>query len=232
LSSLPSQTFPTPESVAEHTARTVARNVREAVLARGVCVIALTGGNTPVHTYELLSAQDVPWDSVHVVQTDDRVLPDSETGSNWRMIRETLLDPASVPEERRHPMPVGAPDPVSAARDHTRLLRSLTPSGHADLVLLQLGPDGHLASLFADRYEPGDTSGVTLTTTADGALRMTQTLPALCGAATRIVLATGAGKTEAVAKLAAGTDDTFATRSFLGSDGLLLLDVQAAGEHA
>ncbi|MFH9474346.1 6-phosphogluconolactonase [Streptomyces anulatus] len=230
LTTSPIRCFATAEEASANAASTVADAIRKAVSQRGECVLALTGGNTPVDTYRLLAAMDVPWGGVQVVQTDDRVRPHTETGSNWRMICRTLLDPASVPEDRRHPMPVDAADPEAAAAEYAKLLQALAPDGGADVVLLQLGPDGHLASLFHNRYDPQETSGTQITTTVDGAVRMTQTLRSLRAAKTRVLLATGGSKTEAVEKVRSGTADTFATRTFLGPDGLLLLDAAAAGQ--
>ncbi|WP_052684406.1 6-phosphogluconolactonase [Lentzea aerocolonigenes] len=218
--------LPTADAVAQDAAARIAGAIRATVADRGSCVVALTGGNTPVPIYRRLAGHDVPWDRVHVTQTDDRVLPAAETGLNWRTIEETLLDPAGVPAERRHPMPVSG-DPEAGAGAYAELLKSLTDKGSADLVLLQLGPDGHLASLFDGRYDPEDQAGVAVTSPGEGVLRMTQTLPSLTGAATRIVVATGAGKAEAVAKVRASTPDTLATRTFLGSGGVLLLDDEA-----
>jgi 6-phosphogluconolactonase len=219
--------FPTADGVAEEAAERIADVLRKTVAESGSCVAALTGGRTPVATYQRLATYDLPWAAIHVVQTDDRFLPADETGTNWRTIRDTLLDPAGVPEDRRHPMPVRGDDPKVAAATYADLLKSLTVNGSADLVLLQLGPDGHLAALFDGRYDPADPAGVVVTSPGGDVVRLTQTLPSLCGAATRIALATGEQKSLAVGKVRSGSADTVAARAFLGSGGLLLLDNEA-----
>jgi 6-phosphogluconolactonase len=126
--------------------------------------IALSGGNTPRPVYTRLAtvARDLPWELFRITFGDERCVPPDDPQSNFRMARETLFVPATVPEESIMRMR-GEIDPQIAAREYEEHLDLLAtqrgePIYRHDLILLGLGEDGHTASLF-----PG-TAGVEETT--------------------------------------------------------------------
>ncbi|MDQ6943892.1 MAG: 6-phosphogluconolactonase [Candidatus Eremiobacteraeota bacterium] len=131
-----------------------------ATLARsGVANIALAGGSTPRAVNALLIAlprrNRVDWDRVVFWFGDERCVPPDDEQSNYKMNRETLLDPLGIRAERVHRMR-GEDDPSAAAADYDVVLRR--EAGEAprlDLILLGMGPDGHTASLF-----PGTTGAI------------------------------------------------------------------------
>lgn len=130
-----------------------AAEARQAVQARGRFVVALSGGNTPQQTYELLTLEpfreQIPWQNIHFFWGDERCVPDDDPRNNARMARQALLNHVPVPAEQVHPMVCGR-SPRSAAVEYEGLLRGFFPAGHPrfDLVLLGLGENGHTASLF------------------------------------------------------------------------------------
>ncbi len=158
-------------------AKTVAV-MADAVAARGVCRLALSGGSTPRALYQELAAWNqetqrplletlgggprvtVPWSCVHVFLGDERFVPPDHEESNARMIRDTLLEGTGIPEENVHPVPTVDVEPDEAARQYEQTLArafgipAAGASGAAgewprfDLMLLGMGADGHTASLF------------------------------------------------------------------------------------
>ena len=127
----------------------------EATRTRGYFAAALSGGRTPVRFYQRLARiqNSLPWDKTQIFLVDERFVPFDDPDSNYRMIRETLLDKIQIPRENVHPIPAESPDPRSSAENYERGLArffKLSP-GQApqfDLVLLGIGEDGHTASLF------------------------------------------------------------------------------------
>lgn len=120
--------------------------------------VALAGGSTPKHLYQLLAqpefAQQMPWESVHIYMGDERSVPHDHADSNYRMAQETFLEQVPIPTDNIHPMDA-APDPEAGARAYEQLLTTKLPLSENgvpifDLILLGLGPDGHTASLFPD----------------------------------------------------------------------------------
>src|SRR5438128_5844955 len=116
--------------------------------------IALSGGNTPRPVYARLAtrARDLPWELFRITFGDERCVPPDDLQSNFRMARETLFEPAGVPEKSVMRMR-GEIDPQIASREYEdRLNVSATERGESiyrhDLILLGLGDDGHTASLF------------------------------------------------------------------------------------
>lgn len=121
--------------------------------------VALAGGSTPRAVNALLASRPrrdaLDWTRIVFWFGDERCVPPDDPQSNYRMNRETLLDPLRIPTSNIHRMH-GEGDPGAAAADYDAvLLRELGERPRLDLVLLGMGPDGHTASLF-----PGTTGAI------------------------------------------------------------------------
>ena len=185
----------TPEDVAESAAEAIA-----AALAEGARTLVLAGGNTPKRTYELLTHRDVTWGRVTILFGDERCVPPDHPDSNYRLAREALLDRVAPGSVHRIAGELG---PDEAAELYSRIVAGLAP---LDVVLLGAGEDGHTASLFPGHPEVGAQGWAVGVRNAPKPPpdRVSLTLPALQGARRVIVLATGAGKADAVAKAKRG----------------------------
>ncbi len=135
-----------------------ARRAKQAVQAQGRFVVALSGGSTPRGLYTLLASdqtyrREVPWEKVHLFWGDERHVPPDHPDSNYRMAHEALLAKVPVPSENTHRLPTENPSVDEVARQYEEALRAFfqLSAGQLprfDLVLLGLGTDGHMASLF------------------------------------------------------------------------------------
>jgi len=111
---------------------------REAIARDDGFYAGLSGGNTPRELYRRLQPNDLPWDTVDLFFGDERCVPRDHELSNFRMVRESLLDRVPVRAHFLH-------DP----QEYEELLRvTLGERGRFDLLLLGMGEDGHTASLF------------------------------------------------------------------------------------
>jgi 6-phosphogluconolactonase len=122
--------------------------------------VALAGGSTPRAVNALLTAEplrsSVDWSRIVFWFGDERCVPPDDPDSNYRMNRETLLDPLGIKPENVHRMRAEGDPSASAADYATVLMRDLGDVPRLDLILLGMGPDGHTASLF-----PGTTKAIT-----------------------------------------------------------------------
>ncbi|WP_031386994.1 6-phosphogluconolactonase [Desulfonatronum thiodismutans] len=173
--------------------------------------LALSGGRSPIKLFELLRAdsqglfKDIPWERVVVCWVDERFVPPDHPESNFGLARKWLLSSLPIPEEQIFPIPT-QPSPEQAAQGYEQTLRQLfasetepaAPFPRFDLVLLGMGPDGHVASLFPgkpaldehERWvthvpEPGMDPRIP---------RITLTLPVLNSARSTVALVTGSKK--------------------------------------
>jgi 6-phosphogluconolactonase len=224
--------LPDADSAAREAARFVAAGARAATAARGRFVMAVSGGRTPWQMLELLARLPVPWESVHVVQVDERVAPEGHPERNLTHLRESLLRRAPLRPEQIHAMPVESPDLDAAAREYASLLARLAGSPPVlDLAHLGLGPDGHTASLV-----PGDPvldvadRDVAVTGGAyQGRRRMTLTYPALDRARQILWLVTGHDKIEMLGRLRAA-DRSIPAGRVRRDQALVLADRAAAAQ--
>ena len=138
--------------VLEDPARACSAMLLSAVLGDGHVVLA--GGSTPRLAYEELTrallAMGRDFGDATLWFGDERCVPPHDDRSNYRMVKEVLLDPLAdlpAPDVRRIPGELG---PEQGAEAYERELRD-AGSPKFDLVLLGLGPDGHTASLFPDQ---------------------------------------------------------------------------------
>lgn len=207
----------------------IAQAIREAVRERGHCAMALAGGTTPGPIYRELAtpplAREVEWPLVEVYFGDERAVPPNHSDSNFHRVHEWLLAHVPIPETGVHRMAAERPNLEAAAVEYDH---ALPP--RLDLLVLGLGPDGHIASLF-----PGSPAlaerlrrVVPVSAPQPPQWRLTITPPVIGAARKVAVVAVGQKKAAVVARALTGELDPVQVPAQLARHGAWFLDPQAA----
>ncbi|HEV8377039.1 MAG TPA: 6-phosphogluconolactonase [Candidatus Polarisedimenticolia bacterium] len=192
---------------------------RAAIQARGIFTVVLSGGSTPRTLYRLLAENPgfkdaVEWDKAHFFFSDERHVPPDHPENNYRMAYRALLSKIPAPPRNTHRMAteVAEPEPVAelceqALRQFFRLKEGEAP--RFDLVLLGMGADGHVASLFPGSPALAETRKLAVAVWIDTleAWRITLTLPVLNNAEEVLFLVSGASKSQALRKVLEGAGE-------------------------
>jgi 6-phosphogluconolactonase len=213
--------------VSTEPARAVARLLADQA-ARGGSIV-LTGGSTPGKAYELAAEYQPDWGLVRLWWGDERCVPPDDDRSNYRLAAETLLPHLETPPAETHRIRGEIPAAEAAAELDAEL-----DGVELDLLLLGLGPDGHIASLFpgspqlrvADRRATSGPAG--LEPWVD---RVTMTLPTIQSARRIVFLVTSEGKADAAAAAFGGpvTEDVPASLTRLSANPVEVFLDEAAG---
>ena len=189
-------------AMAEEAAGIIAAQCAEAIAKRGLFTIALSGGNTPVPLFRLLSqpkwTKAIDWSKTAVYWVDERCVSPESKDSNYRHVRTELL---SHVEATRFYRMKGEDKPEAAAKAYASLLAEhfcLMPGEFPrfDCILLGVGTNGHTASLLSGDPALMDQEHLVLDVYGpkQKTPRLTLTLPVLNNARCCIFLASGRGK--------------------------------------
>jgi 6-phosphogluconolactonase len=185
--------------VSDNPAQVVAEQLAAAARAGGHVV--LTGGSTPRQAYEMASLLEQDWTRVELWWGDERCVPPDDERSNYGMAKKALLDRVKAGEVHRIRGELGRDEGATLYEQELGSLERF------DLVLLGLGGDGHIASLFPNQPTLDETEREVIG--AEAKLdpyvdRITLTLPVLRRARAIVFLVTGEGKAEAAQRAFAG----------------------------
>jgi 6-phosphogluconolactonase len=150
--------FDSPEEMSLHMAELTANVLADAAKARKVARIAVSGGNTPRRSFQLLASEkhpfraQMPWEQLEFYFVDERCVPPTDKDSNYKMVKEAMLDCVPLAKDRVFRMQ-GELDPEVAAAQYESAIRNQMRLEGAelpvfDLLTLGMGDDGHTASLF------------------------------------------------------------------------------------
>jgi 6-phosphogluconolactonase len=190
-----------PKDVAHAAAAFVVDLSEKETRASGRFTVALAGGSSPRMLYELLAtspyADWIARDGWQVFWGDERPVPPDNRDSNYRMVRESLLDQVPVPAHRVQRIRGEAPSQI-AAKEYEDELREVFdgPVPAFDLILLGLGEDGHTASLFPGSRALDEKSRLVVAPWVShlGTYRITFTLPLINASKTVLFLVTDESK--------------------------------------
>lgn len=127
--------------------------IQRAVAERGDCHMVFPGGRSLHLVMERLREQDIPWSALHLYPSDERCVPVGDPERNDRLIDELLFNYVPLPPENLHRIPAEL-GPVEGARRFSELLKRIPAF---DIVVVGVGTDGHIASLFPNHPAVSDT---------------------------------------------------------------------------
>lgn len=243
--------LPTAADVSAAAAQSIADTLAAAVRERGVAHWCTTGGSSAPGIYRALRAAPlrdaVDWSRVHTWWGDDRFVPAGDPLSNVTPFDDVLREPGvglTIPEANVHRVPVaeamaGGSGPEGAAAAYEAQLRTSGPATGAtdlpvfDLVILGVGPDGHILSVFPGSFvfdQPGWVAAVPAPTHVEPHVPRVTMHPSLVIAARSVLVVTaGAAKAEVLEQAWAGGDPRdLPLRTTLSANATWLVD-EAAG---
>jgi 6-phosphogluconolactonase len=198
--------------LADLAAERVTQVIVEAVAGRGRALVSLAGGNTPRRLYANLAdagqpwRDRIPWAQVHLFWGDERHVPPDHADSNYAMVTDALLDRVAIPADHVHRIRGELPDARDAARGYGEELERVASAFRRknplfDLMLLGLGEDAHIASIFpgSPLLEGASHERVAAVWASHlNAWRITLTPATILDSQSIVVLATGEKKANAV----------------------------------
>lgn len=224
-------TTPPPDVVVEPDAGQLVRAAAEALVARlaatqavhdGRAAVVLTGGGVGIAVLEQVAAlaaepvrETVDWEHVDVWWGDERFVPSDSDERNEKQARQALLARVGVPEHRIHAMPPSDgefAEPEDAAAWYAGELAAAAGDGQPlprlDLLLLGMGPEGHVASIFPESPAVDDERPVVAVRDCPKPppTRISLGFAAINAAEEVWLLVSGDGKAPAVARALAGAD--------------------------
>ncbi len=231
----------TAEAVAVRAAEEIAHLAGDAICTHGEFTFCLTGGSSPVRTYDLLATRfhhSIDWSEVQFFWGDERCVPPDDPASNFGMANRTMLSKLGLRPAQVHRMR-GEDPPNEGAEAYQRGLQTFFKLADGELprlnlVLLGLGENVHIASLFPHNPALHETNRLTVAVEVDAAqrYRLSLTAPVINNAAYVLFLVVSARKAQAVKYALEGPHDPdkFPAQLVAPPEGqvLWLLDKDAA----
>jgi len=191
--------------------------------------IGLSGGSGPRPAYERAGILRPDWGKVELWWIDDRCVPPADGRSNYRIVRESLLDGLARPPAEVHRIR-GELSPDEAADEYDAALEGVV----LDLAVMGIGPDGHTASLFPNAPELDETQRRAVAAEAGMepfVPRVTMTRPVLAAARHMVYLVTGESKADAAKRAFADEPSPDTPASLVrGQQTIAILDRAAASD--
>lgn len=237
------------QTLASAVAARLVTTLVDAQAARGSASVVLTGGTVGIATLAVLRAMpahdSIDWRRLDIWWGDDRFVPEGHADRNAQQARDALLNHVPVDPDRVHVMQpsdgLDGDDPDAAAERYAKELKAASrPEDHGpaptfDVLMLGVGPDGHVASLFPEKpalHETVRGAVAVRNSPKPPPTRISLTLPAIRAAREVWLVAAGAEKAPVVrmALTGAGPVQIPAAGAVGRARTLWLLDRAAASE--
>ncbi|MHC5059618.1 MAG: 6-phosphogluconolactonase [Planctomycetota bacterium] len=206
------------DDLAKATLKVFIDSAAGAIRANGSFRVAISGGHTPERFFELLGnspeAKAIQWNLVDIFWVDERCVPPDAEASNYKLAANTFLGKVPVPADKVHRVQGEFKDYAKAVSEYESTIRRVFNLAKGqmpvfDLIILGMGADGHVGSLFRDSYAHFDTDDlVSAVYFADSNYsRITLTHPVLCAASKLLIQVSGEEKAEILREVLLGEPD-------------------------